>query len=87
MADVFSGRSAYEVLSVPETSSPAEIKASFRKLAKETHPDICSACEPSVASRRFLQILAAYEVGSGPKGLSFEARSLMKTTEITNSTL
>jgi hypothetical protein len=31
------GRSAYEVLGVGETSPYAEIKASFHRLAKETH--------------------------------------------------
>ncbi|XP_020273770.1 uncharacterized protein LOC109848596 isoform X6 [Asparagus officinalis] len=51
-----SGESAYEVLGVSESSSFAEIKASFRKLAKETHPDV------SRSSHRFLQILAAYEI-------------------------
>ena len=52
------GKSAYEVLGVGETSSNAEIKASFHRLAKETHPDVAAAA----GSRRFLQILAAYEV-------------------------
>jgi DnaJ-domain-containing protein 1 len=49
---------AYDVLGVGETSSSAEIKASFHRLAKETHPDVAAAA----GSRRFLQILAAYEV-------------------------
>ncbi|PAN44891.1 hypothetical protein PAHAL_9G077900 [Panicum hallii] len=53
-----SGKSAYEVLGVGETSSNAEIKASFHRLAKETHPDVAAAA----GSRRFLQILAAYEI-------------------------
>uniref|UniRef100_A0ACD5WAM1 Uncharacterized protein n=1 Tax=Avena sativa TaxID=4498 RepID=A0ACD5WAM1_AVESA len=48
---------AYDVLGVGETSSPAEIKASFHRLAKETHPDVAA----TAGSRRFLQILAAYE--------------------------
>ncbi|KAG2535032.1 hypothetical protein PVAP13_9NG044900, partial [Panicum virgatum] len=52
------GKSAYEVLGVGETSSNAEIKASFHRLAKETHPDVAAAA----GSRRFLQILAAYEI-------------------------
>jgi DnaJ-domain-containing protein 1 len=51
------GRSAYEVLGVGETSPDAEIKASFHRLAKETHPDVAAA-----AGSQFLQILAAYEV-------------------------
>ncbi|KQK13071.1 uncharacterized protein LOC100836079 [Brachypodium distachyon] len=49
---------AYDVLGVGETSSSAEIKASFHRLAKETHPDVAAAA----GSRRFLQILAAYEI-------------------------
>lgn len=53
---------AYELLEVSETSSFAEIKASFRKLAKETHPDLAESRNDSTASRRFVQILAAYEV-------------------------
>jgi DnaJ-domain-containing protein 1 len=55
--DELAGKSAYEVLGVGETSSNAEIKASFHRLAKETHPDVAAA-----GSQRFLQILAAYEV-------------------------
>ncbi|KAL5988157.1 hypothetical protein ACLOJK_035920 [Asimina triloba] len=63
-------RNAYDVLGIPETSSFAEIKASFRKLAKETHPDVVvapsggSSSSDASASRRFVQILAAYEVGA-----------------------
>jgi hypothetical protein len=53
---------AYELLEVSETSSFDEIKASFRKLAKETHPDLAQSRNDSTASRRFVQILAAYEV-------------------------
>ncbi|CAI9111313.1 OLC1v1011511C2 [Oldenlandia corymbosa var. corymbosa] len=54
----FRGSNAYEMLGVSETSSLAEIKASFHKLAKETHPDLAD----SSASRRFIKILAAYEI-------------------------
>ena len=59
-----SDQNAYEVLGVPETSSFAEIKASFRKLAKETHPDLAESKTDSDASQRFVQILAAYEVNN-----------------------
>ncbi|KAH0469040.1 hypothetical protein IEQ34_002272 [Dendrobium chrysotoxum] len=58
----YSGKSAYEVLGISEKSSSAEIKASFRKLAKETHPDVCNSPDEAAASLRFLQILAAYEI-------------------------
>lgn len=58
----FPVENAYELLGVSETSSFTEIKASFRKLAKETHPDLAESSSDSSASRRFVQILAAYEV-------------------------
>ncbi|XP_056161164.1 uncharacterized protein LOC130134456 [Syzygium oleosum] len=56
------GRSAYELLGVAETSSFAEIKASFRRLAKETHPDLAGSSNDAETCRRFVQILAAYEI-------------------------
>ncbi|XAR57734.1 hypothetical protein NMG60_11025984 [Bertholletia excelsa] len=56
------GKNAYELLGVSENSSFSEIKASFRKLAKETHPDLAQSPNHSSASRRFIQILAAYEI-------------------------
>ncbi|KAG6490259.1 hypothetical protein ZIOFF_051544 [Zingiber officinale] len=65
----FLSGSAYEVLGVPESSSFAEIKASFRKLAKETHPDMVASGSPddAAASDRFLHVLAAYEILSDSK--------------------
>ncbi|KAK8918622.1 hypothetical protein KSP39_PZI021693 [Platanthera zijinensis] len=57
-----SGKNAYEVLGISENSSTAEIKASFRKLAKEMHPDVRISSDEAAASLRFLQILAAYEL-------------------------
>ncbi|XP_059623981.1 uncharacterized protein LOC132266966 isoform X2 [Cornus florida] len=58
----FAGLNAYDLLGVSETSSFAEIKASFRKLAKETHPDLAQSHKDSSASQRFVRILAAYEI-------------------------
>lgn len=58
----FSGMNAYDILGVSSTSSFAEIKASFRNLAKETHPDLAQYQDSSHASDKFIQILAAYEV-------------------------
>lgn len=55
-----SAKNAYDVLGVSEWSSFSEIKSSFRKLAKQTHPDL-SPDDPDV-SQQFVQILAAYEV-------------------------
>ncbi|KAL9158256.1 hypothetical protein ABFS82_08G055900 [Erythranthe guttata] len=59
----FDGMNAYEILGVNQTSSFAEIKDSFRKLAKETHPDLAhSQNHSSHASKKFIQVLAAYEI-------------------------
>ncbi|KAJ4880208.1 Chaperone DnaJ-domain superfamily protein [Raphanus sativus] len=58
----FPVENAYDILSVSETSSIAEIKASFRRLAKETHPDLINSKKDSSTSLRFVQILAAYEI-------------------------
>ncbi|KAL2528365.1 Chaperone DnaJ-domain superfamily protein [Forsythia ovata] len=59
----FAGSNAYDLLGVSQTSSFAEIKASFRKLAKETHPDVThSHSDSSNTSKKFIQILAAYEI-------------------------
>ncbi|KAL7610298.1 uncharacterized protein LOC111880272 [Lactuca sativa] len=57
-----SGRNAYDLLGVPESCTFAEIKASFRKLAKETHPDLSQSPDGFSNSHRFVQILAAYEI-------------------------
>ncbi|KAL0343531.1 UNVERIFIED_CONTAM: Chaperone protein DnaJ [Sesamum angustifolium] len=59
----FAGMNAYDILGVSRASSFAEIKAAFRKLAKETHPDLAhSQNHSSHASSKFIQILAAYEI-------------------------
>ncbi|XP_073118708.1 uncharacterized protein [Henckelia pumila] len=63
----FAGRNAYDILGVSQSSSFSEIKASFRKLAKETHPDLArSQSHTSSASDKFIQLLAAYEILSDP---------------------
>ncbi|KAM3709190.1 hypothetical protein ACB098_02G155100 [Castanea mollissima] len=58
----FPGNNAYDLLGVSQTSSFAEIKASFHKLAKETHPDLAESKNDFSASQRFVEILAAYEI-------------------------
>ncbi|KAE8707695.1 putative protein phosphatase 2C 63-like [Hibiscus syriacus] len=58
----FPGENAYDILGVTENSSFAEIKASFRKLAKETHPDLAESKNgSSESSKSFVRILAAFE--------------------------
>ncbi len=54
----------YELLGVSPTASDAEIKQSFRRLARELHPDVSE--EPD-AERRFREVAEAYEVLSDPE--------------------
>jgi molecular chaperone DnaJ len=54
----------YELLGVTRAASDAEIKQSFRSLARELHPDVSS--EPE-AERRFREVAEAYEVLSDPE--------------------
>ncbi|KAF9619669.1 hypothetical protein IFM89_007990 [Coptis chinensis] len=56
------GKNAYDVLGISQTSSFSEIKASFRQLAKQTHPDLSASSSHPNTSQRFVQILAAYEI-------------------------
>ena len=54
----------YELLGVSRDASHAEIKRSFRRLARELHPDVSE--EPE-AEQRFRAIAEAYEVLSDPE--------------------
>jgi curved DNA-binding protein len=54
----------YEILGVPRNASDAEIKKSFRKLAREYHPDV--AKDKKRAEEKFKEINEAYEVLGDP---------------------
>ncbi len=53
-------RDYYEILDISEDASQAEIKSSYRKLAKKYHPDLNQGDEE--AQERFKEINQAYEV-------------------------
>jgi DnaJ-class molecular chaperone len=53
-------RDPYEVLGVPRTASEADIKKSFRRLAKKLHPD-ANKNDPKAAPR-FAELNSAYEI-------------------------
>ncbi|XP_019055689.1 PREDICTED: uncharacterized protein LOC104611653 isoform X5 [Nelumbo nucifera] len=78
----FSGKNAYDVLGVSETSTLAEMKASFFKLAKETHPDLVGSNNDPTASQRFVQILAAYEILSDSEKRACYDRYLFSQREV-----
>lgn len=54
----------YEVLGVSRSASGSEIKQSFRRLARELHPDVSDASD---ADQRFREVAEAYEVLSDPE--------------------
>ena len=58
-------RDYYEVLGVDRGASAAEIKTTFRKLARELHPDV-NTTDPA-AEERFKEAAEAYEVLSDPE--------------------
>jgi molecular chaperone DnaJ len=54
-------RDYYEVLGVPRTATPEEIKSAYRKLARQFHPDL-NKDNPKAAEEKFKEISEAYEV-------------------------
>ncbi len=56
-------RDYYEVLGVPREASPDDIKASFRRLARQYHPDVS---QETNAEEHFKEINEAYSVLSDP---------------------
>jgi molecular chaperone DnaJ len=54
-------RDYYEVLGVPRTATPDEVKRAFRKLAKEHHPDMHKE-NKKAAEEKFKELSEAYEV-------------------------
>ncbi len=63
MATAF--RDYYEILGVPRTAAPKDIKAAFRKLARKHHPDVNPGS--GEAEERFKEINEAHEVLGDPE--------------------
>ena len=59
-----SQRDYYEILGVPRSSNPEQLKGAFRNLARKYHPDVSK--EPD-AEARFKEINEAYAVLSDPE--------------------
>lgn len=58
-------RNYYEILGIPRDATQAQIKAAYRKLAKQYHPD--SAPDNEKIKERFQEIQEAYSVLSDPE--------------------
>ena len=66
------GKDPYKTLGVSETASQADIKRSYRDLAKKYHPDRSGADKRS--ENRFKEITAAYEVlGDADKRAKYDS--------------
>ncbi|MGA8434740.1 MAG: DnaJ domain-containing protein, partial [Methyloceanibacter sp.] len=52
-------RDYYDVLGIAKAASDQEIKAAFRRLAKECHPDRCNG--DTTSEKRFKEVNEAYE--------------------------
>ena len=57
-----SQRTLYEVLGVPQQASTDQIKAAFRRLARERHPDRFQGMARAAAEVAFQEITEAYNV-------------------------
>jgi curved DNA-binding protein len=67
-------RDYYEVLGVPRTAKPEEIKRVYRQLARKHHPDLQPPVERAKAAERFKEINEANEVLSDPdKRVKYDA--------------
>lgn len=75
----------YQVLSVKRDACGADIKAAYRRLSRQWHPDVCK--EPG-AAEVFMKIKAAYDLLSDPRlrarydaGLALQASFYNQTQE------
>uniref|UniRef100_A0ACD5ZD70 Uncharacterized protein n=1 Tax=Avena sativa TaxID=4498 RepID=A0ACD5ZD70_AVESA len=60
------GRTHYEVLGVGAGASRAEIKAAYRRLAREVHPDAAGAGAGGGGDEGFIRLHAAYVTLADP---------------------
>ncbi|MEL7061770.1 MAG: DnaJ domain-containing protein [Acidobacteriota bacterium] len=66
MAEPSSHRDFYSILGVSRTASPKDIKARFRELAREGHPDRFQGAEKQRAELAFQEITEAFNVLNDP---------------------
>lgn len=57
----------YDILGIPKTSTAAEIKQAYRKLAREHHPDMVKDGDKAMAEKRFKEVNEAYQILGDPE--------------------
>ncbi|BFZ64670.1 DnaJ-related protein scj1 [Saitoella coloradoensis] len=62
---VSASRDFYQILNIPRTSTPQQIKSAYRSLSKKWHPD--KNPDNPDAHSKFVELAAAYEVLSDPE--------------------
>ncbi len=73
----------YKALGIPNTASPEEVKAAYRKLAKKFHPDHNSG--NPIAQERFMEANAAYAVlNDADKRKNYDLQCITRFSAISN---
>ncbi len=62
-------KNPYDVLGIPASASSVDVKSAFRRLAKETHPDL-NGNDPQ-KTQRFREVAEAYAILSDPMNRSY----------------
>lgn len=57
----------YEILGLPRSATPQQIKRTYRQLAKKFHPDHYKGKDPATGKAKFNQVQEAYAVLSDPE--------------------
>jgi DnaJ-class molecular chaperone len=55
-------RDYYQVLGLPRTASPEDIKKAYRRLARQYHPDLHSGSKKAEMEKKFKELNEAHEV-------------------------
>ena len=59
-------RDYYQILGLPKSASADDIKKSYRRLARQFHPDMHSGAKKSEMEKKFKELNAAHEVLGEP---------------------
>ncbi|KAJ7568774.1 hypothetical protein O6H91_01G047600 [Diphasiastrum complanatum] len=65
----------YDVLGLPQDVALPDIKAAYRLMARQHHPDVCPKEEAEESTRRFIAVQEAYETLSDPSRRAYYDRS------------